>query len=162
MTRFVLASALIFAASVSVFAQTQQPAAKKDQNHPSTTQAVKQEPAKPTPATAVSKPSTTEGKDHSVITSNQLPKAAQDYIAKTFPGQKIEKATKITEADGKVMFKVLVAGTSLRFDSNGNLLKEPDKNPKPAAEAKPQTNVKEPPAKPVAEPKKETTSPVKK
>ena len=164
----VLASAMIFVASVTVFGQTQKPAEKKDQPKTGTTTTtsttqpatMKQDPAKPAATTTTQTTTKKEEKTATDIAVNELPKAAQDYITKTYPGKKIEKAMKVTESNGMVMYKAEVGGMMLHFDAKGNLTKEGKKEEK-ATETKTATPSK---TQPATTPKKttETKEPVKK
>jgi hypothetical protein len=155
----VLASALIFTASVTVFGQTQQKPAEKTTTPKTTTttSTVKQEPAKTT---------ATPQSQKTMITSNQLPKTAQDYLTKTYPGKKVDQAFKVTEGNGTVNYVAQVGNMMLHFDAAGKFLKESKMEEKPAATAKPATGtttttttVK---SQPAAAPKKEAAAPAKK
>jgi hypothetical protein len=128
----VLASALIFTASVTVFGQTQQKPAEKTTTPKTTTttSTVKQEPAKTAATPQAQK---------TMIAPNQLPKAAQDYLTKTYPGKKAEQAFKVTEGNGTVNYIAEISGMMLHFDTAGKFLKESKKEEKPAATAKPAT-----------------------
>jgi hypothetical protein len=116
----VLASAMILAASVTVFGQTQKPA--------TTTTTT-------TTTSSSQMTSTTSDKSHTAITVAELPKAAQDYINKAYAGQKVEKAMKITDSKGTVTYKADIAGMVLHFDNAGKFLGEAKKEMKPAKEA---------------------------
>jgi hypothetical protein len=136
----VLASALIFTASMTVFGQTQKPAANKDPQKPATTtttSTVKQEQAKPATATSTHTTATAAEKNIATINASELPKAAQDYITRTYPGKKIEKAEKVTDSKGTVTYKAELAGIMMHFDSAGKFLGDAKKEMKPATETKP-------------------------
>jgi hypothetical protein len=149
----VLASALIFAASVTGFGQTQKPAEKKEPPK-STTSTVKQEPAKTnTPATQQA--AKTEQK--TLIAVNQLPKTAQDYLTKTYPGKNVDQATKITEANGNVAYMAELGTMMVYFDATGKFMKE-TKNA--ATEVKPAAAPVK--TQPAPAPKKEAAAPAKK
>lgn len=53
-----------------------------------------------------------------------LPKGASDYMAKNFPGKKLKDVTKITAADGKIMYEAEVDEVDYVFDKDGNFLKK--------------------------------------
>lgn len=53
-----------------------------------------------------------------------LPKGVSEYVAKNLAGKKIKEASKITEADGKVMYEAEVGEADYIFDSNGSFLKK--------------------------------------
>ena len=134
----IFASALIFAASVTVFGQTSKPAAS------ATTLSVKQEQAKPASTNTMHSSATTNQKTKTMISANELPKAAQDYITKTYPGKKIDKAEKFTDANGTVKYKAQVGEINLHFDSNGKFMNESIKEAKPATQAAPAPENKKP------------------
>jgi hypothetical protein len=112
-----LASALIFTASMTVFGQVQP-------HQKTTTSTVTQDPAKPASTATPATESPKGQKTHVVIAANELPKAAQEYITKTYPGKKIEEAWKITEPNGAVMYNARISEMMLHFDSNGKFTKE--------------------------------------
>lgn len=62
------------------------------------------------------------------IESSALPQAANDYVAKNYPGSKIKEAAKITDAAGTVTYEAEVGKSDLIFDASGNFLKEIKKN----------------------------------
>ena len=131
----VLASALIFTASITVFGQAQQTTTAK----PTTTSTVKQDQAKPAMTT-----STPVEKNHMAIASKDLPKAAQEYISRTYPGKTIEKAEKMTDSKGVITYKAELAGIVMHFDSAGKFLGDAKKEMKPASESKPSTPTTQP------------------
>lgn len=55
---------------------------------------------------------------------NELPDAVKSYISKTYPGQKIKEAAKITNNHGVVTYEAEVKGKDLIFDNAGTFLKE--------------------------------------
>ncbi|HWY12462.1 MAG TPA: PepSY-like domain-containing protein [Bacteroidia bacterium] len=68
----------------------------------------------------------------------ELPKGVSDYITKNVAGKKIDEASKITDAAGKVTFEAEVSKAEYIFDSNGTFVKkvEPKKNEKDDDEKK--------------------------
>jgi len=60
---------------------------------------------------------------------SELPKTANDYMAKNYANEKITEASKTTEADGKIKYEAKVKESRLCFDSNGNFVK-PEKQKK--------------------------------
>lgn len=56
------------------------------------------------------------------IEVSALPKAASDYIATKYPGQKVKEAAKITDASGKVTYEAEVKEGDLMFDANGHFI----------------------------------------
>jgi hypothetical protein len=154
-----IVTAVLFAASVTVFGQTQKPAEKKDPQKTTTT--VKQEPAKPVTTGTTMEAPKKDQKSRLVIPATELPKSTQDYIAKMHPGKKIEQAVKTTDEKGVVTYKADVAGMIMHFDAAGIFTKETKKEAKTSTEAKPATAPKTQPAA-APEKKKETAEPVKK
>jgi hypothetical protein len=134
----VLASALILATGVTVFGQTQ-----KTSSTPATQATVK--PSQPTKA---------------VIAVNQLPKAAQDYLTKTYSGKKVDQAMKITDPNGSVMYLAEMGTVVAHFDMTGKFIKESKKDEKAANDVKPATTPVKTQSAPA--PKKEATAPAKK
>jgi hypothetical protein len=128
-----IVTALLFAASVTVFGQTQKPAEKKTTT---TTTTVKPEAAKPAAAGATQEATVKDKRSHIVIPATELPKATQDYIAKMHPGKKIDQAVKTTDEKGVVTYKTDVAGMNMLFDANGQFMKEAKKEVKNATETK--------------------------
>jgi hypothetical protein len=165
-------TAVLFAASVTVFGQTQKPAEKKDAQKTTTTTTtttttVKQEPAKPATTVTTQEAVKKDQKTRIVIPATELPKAAQDYITKMHPGKKIEQAVKVTDEKGIVTYKADVAGMIMHFDANGKFAKETTKVEKAATETKTTTTTTtktEPAAAPATAPAptKKTTEPAKK
>jgi hypothetical protein len=158
----VLASVLIFTASVTVFGQTQKPADSKKTTTTTTTTTttstakpatttttVKQEPAKPGTTTTAQQGNKTKAE----IAATDLPKAAQEYIAKAYPGKKIDKAIKVTDDKGVVTYKAVVGQMMLHFDASGKFTKEMKMDEKPATETKTTTTTPPKPA-PTTEKKK--------
>jgi hypothetical protein len=121
----VLASVMILAASVTVFGQTQKPTTTATTTSTSTS--------------TTHMTSTPNDKSHSEITFAELPKTAQDYLTKTYPGKKPEKVLKMTDSKGMTTYKADIAGMVLHFDNAGKLLGEAKKESKPATETKPAT-----------------------
>jgi hypothetical protein len=153
-----VATAVLFTASVTVFGQTQKPTEKKEPAKTTTT--MKQEPAKPGATVTTQEAAKKDQKTHVIIPATELPKAAQDYIAKMHPGKKIDQAMKTTDEKGVVMYKADVAGMIMHFDAAGKFTKETKKEEKATTEMKTTTTA---PAKtePAAAPVKKT-EPVKK
>lgn len=157
-----IVTALIFAASITVFGQTQKPAEKKTTTTTTTsTTTVKPEASKPASAGMTQEATRKDQKTHVVIPATELPKSAQDYIAKMHPGKKIEQAVKSTDEKGVVTYKADVAGMIMHFDAAGKFTKEAKKEVKAATEKKTTTTkTTEPAVAPATE--KKTTEPVKK
>jgi hypothetical protein len=57
------------------------------------------------------------------IATSELPAEAKNYIIKTYPGSKIKKAEKITDAQGVITYEAEVSDLDVLFDSNGKFLK---------------------------------------
>ena len=57
------------------------------------------------------------------IEVSALPKAAADYLAKTYPNAKITEAAKIVDAKGKMVYEAEVNKKDILFDEKGNLVK---------------------------------------
>ncbi len=53
----------------------------------------------------------------------ELPRTANDYVAKNYAGKKITEACKTIEADGVVKYEAEVNETHLCFDANGTFVK---------------------------------------
>ena len=53
-----------------------------------------------------------------------LPKSAQDYIKKNYPGAKIEEAAKIVKANGDINYEAEIHHKDVIFDANGKFIKE--------------------------------------
>lgn len=161
-----IVTAVLFAASVTVFGQTQKPAEKKEPAKTTTTTTTTTTTAKPDatkPAGTTQEANMKDQKMHVVIPTTDLPKAAQDYIAKMHPGKKIEQAVKTTDEKGVVMYKADVAGMIMHFDAAGKFTKETKKEVKAATETKTTTTTTtktEPAVAPA--PVKKTTEPIKK
>ena len=162
-----IVTAMLFAASVTVFGQTQKPAEKKDApkttTTTTTTTTVKPEATKPATTVTTQEAVKKDQKTHVIIPATELPKAAQDYIAKMHPGKKIEQAMKTTDEKGVVMYKADVAGMIMHFDAAGKFVKEAKKEVKPATETKTTTTTTtktEPAVTPA--PEKKPAEPVKK
>jgi len=58
------------------------------------------------------------------IPVTDLPKAAQDYMKKNYPGTKIEEAAKIVKANGDINYEAEVHHKDVIFDANGKFIKE--------------------------------------
>ncbi len=58
------------------------------------------------------------------ITLNQLPAGILEYVRAHYAGQKIKKASKITDANGVVTYEAEIKGKDLIFDNNGKFIKE--------------------------------------
>ena len=58
------------------------------------------------------------------IPVTDLPKSAQDYIKKNYPGTKIEEAARIVKANGEVNYEAEVHHKDVIFDANGKYIKE--------------------------------------
>jgi hypothetical protein len=58
------------------------------------------------------------------IPLTDLPKPAQDYIKKNYPGTKIEEAARIVKANGEVNYEAEVHHKDVIFDANGKFIKE--------------------------------------
>lgn len=58
------------------------------------------------------------------IAFNLLPQGVNDYITAQLNGKKINEASKITRADGKVTFKVEINDTDYIFDDMGHFLSQ--------------------------------------
>jgi uncharacterized membrane protein len=156
----VFASALIIASGATVFGQTQQKPAEKSTppKTTTTTSTVKQEPAKATTPATQQAAKTAEQK--TMIAPNQLPKTAQDYLTKTYPGNTVDQAMKVTEANGTVNYIAKIGSMMFHFDSTGKFLKETKMEEKaPTAVNSSTTPAK---AQPTPAPKKETAAPAKK
>lgn len=142
----VLASALILASGVTVFGQTQTTTTKKDAAKPAPTTTAKQEPAK-TSTTTMSKQTGEKQGTSLLIPSTQLPKAAQDYLAKTYPDKKVDQAMKVTGANGTVSYAAEIGSMVFHFDSAGKFIQETKKEEKATSGNKTQTTpVKSQPA----------------
>jgi hypothetical protein len=159
-----IVTAVLFTASVTVFGQTQKPAEKKTTTTTTTTTTtVKPEAAKPAAAGTTQEATKKDQRAQLVIPATELPKAAQDYIAKMHPGKKIEQAMKSTDEKGVVTYKADVGGMIMHFDAAGKFTKEAKKEVKAATETKTTTTTTtktEPVVAPATE--KKTTEPVKK
>ena len=57
------------------------------------------------------------------IDVSALPKATTDYVSKNLPQQKIQEASKITDAKGTVIYEVQIKKTSYLFDANGTFIR---------------------------------------
>ena len=57
------------------------------------------------------------------IAVSELPRSANDYVAKNYANQKIVEASKTTEADGTVKYETKVKEMQLCFDADGNFVK---------------------------------------
>jgi len=57
------------------------------------------------------------------IAVTELPRTANDYVAKNYAGKKITEACKTIEADGVVKYEAEVNETRLCFDANGTFVK---------------------------------------
>jgi hypothetical protein len=57
------------------------------------------------------------------IATSEFPAEAKNYIIKTYPGSKIKKAEKITDAQGVITYEAEVSDLDVLFDSNGKFLK---------------------------------------
>lgn len=57
------------------------------------------------------------------IAVTELPRTANDYVAKNYAGKKITEACKTIEADGVVRYEAEVNSTRLCFDANGTFVK---------------------------------------
>lgn len=57
------------------------------------------------------------------IKISELPKAVQDYCAKTWPGKKIAEASKIVDSKGTVTYEAEIDKTDQIFDAGGNFVK---------------------------------------
>lgn len=57
------------------------------------------------------------------IKPEQLPEAAQTYLAQNYTGQKIKEAAKITDAKGGITYEAEVKGKDLIFDAAGNFIR---------------------------------------
>lgn len=68
----------------------------------------------------------------------ELPKGVSDYMTKNEAGKKIDEASKITDAAGKVTFEAEVKKVEYIFDANGTFIKkvEPKKDEKDDDEKK--------------------------
>ncbi len=58
----------------------------------------------------------------SAINVSELPKAAIDYLSKTYKGVKIKEAAKIIESTGKIKYEAEIKGKDILFDEKGNLI----------------------------------------
>jgi hypothetical protein len=158
---------MFFAASVTVFSQTQKPAEKKEPakttTTTTTTTTVKPEAAKPGTTVTPQEATKKDQKTHVIIPATELPKAAQDYIAKMHPGKKIEQAAKMTDEKGVITYKADVAGMIMHFDAAGKFTQEAKKEVKPTTETKTTTTTTtktEPAVAPA--PEKKPAEPIKK
>lgn len=52
-----------------------------------------------------------------------LPDAIEDYITKTYPGEKIKEASKTVDASGKVTYEAEIDEMELIFDADGKFVK---------------------------------------
>jgi hypothetical protein len=62
------------------------------------------------------------------IKPSELPKAANDYVAKNLNGKKVKEAAKITDAKGTVTYEAEVDEVDYIFDSKGNFIKKEVEN----------------------------------
>lgn len=53
-----------------------------------------------------------------------LPKAAQDYMKKSYTGIKIEGAAKIVKANGDINYEAELHDKDILFDANGRFIKK--------------------------------------
>jgi hypothetical protein len=58
------------------------------------------------------------------IEISALPQVVSDYLVKNLPAKKIDDASKIIDAQGKITYEVGVNGMDYTFDENGNFLKK--------------------------------------
>ena len=58
------------------------------------------------------------------IPVTDLPKTAQDYMKKNYPGIKIEEAARIVKANGDINYEAEVHHRDVIFDANGKFIKE--------------------------------------
>jgi hypothetical protein len=134
----VFVSVLVLATGITVFGQTQSKSSSSTQSVQKQSQSSKAK-----------------------IEVNQLPKAAQDYLMKTYPDKKVDQAFKLTEASGTVTYLAEIGSMAIHFDSMGKFIRETKKDEKGSMEVKPApTPVKQQTA-PVPDKKKETTPPKK-
>lgn len=62
------------------------------------------------------------------ILVSALPKAVTDYITKNLAGKKINEATKITDAKGKITYEAEVGKVDYLFDENGKFISKEEDN----------------------------------
>ena len=62
-------------------------------------------------------------KTTTTINTSELPKSANDYVAKNYANEKIVVAEKTVDADGKIKYEAEVKTKRLCFDSDGNFVK---------------------------------------
>ena len=58
------------------------------------------------------------------IAITDLPKTAQDYMKKNYPGVKIEEAARILKANGDINYEAEVHHKDIVFDANGKFIKK--------------------------------------
>ena len=63
-----------------------------------------------------------------VITANDVPDAAKNYVNTNLPGKTISKVTKIREVTGDISYVMEVGENNYIFDYNGNYLRMEKKN----------------------------------
>jgi len=58
------------------------------------------------------------------ISATELPKAANDYVAKNLAGKKVSEASQITDAKGNVSYEAEVDNVDYIFDANGTFIRK--------------------------------------
>ncbi len=56
------------------------------------------------------------------ISVEALPQATKTYIVTHYPGKKVSSASKVTKMGGTMVYKVIVGGKEITFDSGGNFM----------------------------------------
>jgi hypothetical protein len=56
------------------------------------------------------------------IDPSMLPKTANDYMEKTYPGKKITEASQVNHPSGKLSYEAEVGETIIYFDAGGNFV----------------------------------------
>jgi hypothetical protein len=56
------------------------------------------------------------------IDPSMLPKTANDYMEKTYPGKKITEASQVSHPSGKLSYEAEVGETIVCFDAGGNFV----------------------------------------
>ncbi|PQJ08813.1 hypothetical protein CJD36_022430 [Flavipsychrobacter stenotrophus] len=57
------------------------------------------------------------------IAVSALPTAAQQYVKKNYPSEKIKEAAEIKKANGSIVYEAEIKGGDLLFDQNGTFIK---------------------------------------
>ena len=73
--------------------------------------------------TAVFTPAGVHVATETIIDIKALPAPITAYVSKNYPGQKINEASKIVAANGKITYEAEVKGKDMIFDDKGDFLK---------------------------------------